>query len=91
MVALLWILVLVWFVGTIVNTRLYYGRRHGVKISPHARGSLTAAYTSMLWPVLLFSESYRNPQMCSHSQHVQLRGDVRRSEAYSHLLREDRR
>lgn len=64
---------LVWLVGGGVNARYYYRRRHGVLITPGAQGKTAATALSMVWPVALFTRSYRNPELCTHPGHVMRR------------------
>jgi hypothetical protein len=79
-------------VGVVVNARYYYRRRHGLLITPGAQGTSAATALSMIWPVTLFMESYRSPELCTHPKHVRQRASNRQAdEELQRLLREEGR
>ena len=64
------ILFAIWFVGYIISGRTYYRRRCGTSAAPGKPGLFTAVMPSLIWPVMLFTEGYRNPPLCRHREHV---------------------
>lgn len=64
------ILFAIWFIGYIISGRSYYRRRCGTSAGPGKPGLLTAVMPSLIWPFMLFNERYRNPPLCTHSEHV---------------------
>lgn len=70
-------LLVIWFVGWVVNSRRFFARRHGVPIEPHAQGTQKAVWLSFLWPVLLFVDWYKRPPLCRHLRHVEQRESYR--------------
>lgn len=60
----------IWFIGYIICGRTYYRRRCGISAAPGRPGVFTAAIPSFIWPVMLFTEGYRNPPLCTHPEHV---------------------
>ena len=83
-------LFLLYSVGVVVNARYYYRRRHGLLITPGAQGTSAGTALSMIWPVTLFMESYRHPDLCTHPRHVVQRAANRqRDEEIQRLLRDE--
>jgi len=64
------ILLVIWFAGYIISGRVYYRRRCGTSAAPGKPGLFTAMMPSLIWPVMLFTEGYRNPPLCTHREHV---------------------
>lgn len=89
---------IVWLLGGIVWSRVYFGRRHGVKFQSglygvFIPGQLAAVVVGMAWPVTIFS--HWNPEWCSHPEHVlardQIRAEIEETEArVQGVLRKER-
>lgn len=71
----------------------HYHRRHGLSIFANpAQAFWPLVFWGALWPLAFISESYRNPRLCTDSDCVYRRQEVRReSERYKEALREEGR
>ena len=80
----------IWFIGAVASTRLYYRRRHGVLMTPHGRGGMRASLVSFAWPAMWFVGSYRDPQLCTHHEHLRKRAELRQmAEEHAQLLAQE--
>lgn len=81
----------IWFIGMVASTRLYYRRRHGVMMTRQGRGGMSAMLVSFAWPVMWFVGSYRDPQLCTHHEHLRERAELRQmAEQHAQLLAQER-
>lgn len=70
-------------IGNFVANR-YFRRRHGVRGRlGHGWESFDAGWqdafgVSISWPISMFSDAVRNPELCTHPKHVIAREDARR-------------
>jgi hypothetical protein len=74
----------------------YFGRRHGVRgrlgrgWASFDAGWPGAVCVSMTWPVSIFLDSVRDPELCAHQHHVLARDEARRrSERAEETLRRE--
>lgn len=68
-------LVVVWIIGSFINSSLYYARRCGTSIHMEKGvaenpGILSAALLGTAWPITLFMQSFRHPSQCRHPGHA---------------------
>jgi hypothetical protein len=68
-------LVVVWIIGSFINSSLYYARRCGKSIHMEKGlaenpGILSAALFGAAWPIALFMQSFRHPSRCRHPEHA---------------------
>lgn len=83
--------VLYMVIGTSLG-RLYYRRRHGVRLGTgwgaFDSGSLRVFALTFVWPIAVFVPTLRDPELCLHQHHVLERARARRShEAHHEALR----
>ena len=84
------VIFVIWFIGAVASTRLYYRRRHGVLMTPQGRGGMSAMLISFAWPIMWFVESYRNPQLCTHHEHLRKRAELQQMAAeHAQLLAQE--
>ena len=72
--------VIVWFLGGLIWSRVYFRRRHGLKFQDGIAGifipgQLAAVFVGMAWPVSVFT--HWRPEWCKHPDHVLARDDAR--------------
>lgn len=93
-VGLMIVLVFVAYVGIgLVFGLRRYARKHGIScFDNNNEGVPSVVFWGLLWPLAFFSESYSDPQLCTHPEHVFQRQENRReSERYREALREEGR
>lgn len=78
-------------IGLILGLRRY-ARKHGVScFDDNKKGVPSVLFWGALWPLVFFSESYRDPQLCTEPDHVFRRQEARRmAERYRGALQEER-
>lgn len=64
MMELLLVVGVVWFLGALLWSRVYYARRHGLGWGV----DFAAAFIGMAWPLTIFT--HWNPDLCSHRAHA---------------------
>jgi len=95
MSGLLTLLVFIYIGGVFVMARRHYLAKHGIFYSrdtPLLTNDST--FIGVLWPVALFYEPWRNPALCRHVEHVEMRAQARkaiqaRKQSYEQALREE--
>ena len=85
------ILVVGYFVGLRIVGRRYFARRHGVLLRFGESGSTGALVVGMAWPVTMWMQSVRQPEVCSHHHHVLRRNQLRAEIEMVEQLRRDER
>jgi hypothetical protein len=64
------VIVVLYLVMVRVVGRRYYGRRHGLSFEKGESGTLIAAAVGAAWPVTVWLQGVRAPQLCDHREHV---------------------
>jgi hypothetical protein len=85
------ILVIVYLVGLRVVGRRYFARRHGLLWRRGDIGGMRAALVGMAWPVTVWLPTVRQPELCSHHNHVLQRNQLRAEIEMVEQLRRDER
>ena len=76
-------------IGLVFGLRRY-ARKYRVSCFDNNEGILSVLFWGMLWPMVFFSESYRNPPLCTELEHVFRRQEARReAERYHEALQEE--
>jgi hypothetical protein len=84
------LLVIAYLVGVFVVARRHYAARHGVVYTRHTPIFNTSTFVGLVWPASLFFEPWKNPPLCQHMRHVEVRRAARvRHESYQQALREE--
>lgn len=87
-----WVIILAYVAIGLVSGLRRYARKHGVSCFDNDKeGVPSVLFWGALWPLIFFSESYRDPQLCTHPEHVFRRQEMRHeSERYHEALRSER-
>jgi hypothetical protein len=85
------ILVIGYFVGVRIVGRRYFARRHGVSLRFGEAGSMGATMVAAGWPVTMWLQSVRQPEICAHHHHVLQRNQLRAEITMVEQLRRDER
>lgn len=78
------------FVGNVIANRFYYPRRCGVRgrigwgwrASTAESGWISALCVSITWPIAIFLPSVRDPEPCTHRNHVLARQQARQEDEH---------
>jgi len=72
--------------------RRYFLRKHGVTLrSGDSGGHFTAYLVGFIWPAMFFLPALREPELCTHYNHVRQRAQIRSEiETYERILREEK-
>lgn len=89
---------IVWLLGGIIWSRIYFRRRHGTRFvnglaGVFEPGELVAIFIGMSWPITIFT--HQSPAWCDHRSHILERSEMRASyeaedERYEQARREER-
>lgn len=92
MATFLTLLAIFYIVGVFVVARRHYAARHGVTYTRHTPLFNTSTFVGLVWPAWFFIESWKNPPLCQHMRHVEVRRAARaRYESYQQALRDEGR
>ena len=59
-----------------VVAQRYFARRHGVPLERGEPGWMAAAHIGLAWPLTVWMEQVRRPDLCGHVRHVEQRNRV---------------
>jgi len=86
------VLIIIYTVGVFVVSRRHYAARHGVVYTRHTPIFNTSTFVGLLWPAWFFFDSWKNPSLCKHMRHVEIRRAAKaRYESYQEALKEEDR
>lgn len=77
-------------VGVFIIARRHYSARHGVVYARNTPIFNTSTFVGLAWPAALFVDPWKNPSLCQHMRHVEVRSAARaRYQSYQQALKEE--